>query len=166
MRDNVAGMSSFTFYCYILIMTRTIFVCFISIGLFFLTLQSVALTSYPMYLSSNGFKRKFIGKIHESLKIKIKGGGQHVNPAVTVSMWALGKVSYTETFVRIAGQMGGGLVAFPCFQFVSEQMNLTPFGGPEFSKENDVDAFLQEFCASFLLMWAIYIVRFPYPFFP
>lgn len=100
------------------------------------------------------------------LKIKIKGGGQHVNPAVTVSMWALGKVSYTETFVRIAGQMGGGLVAFPCFQFVSEQMNLTPFGGPEFSKENDVDAFLQEFCASFLLMWAIYIVRFPYPFFP
>jgi len=92
------------------------------------------------------------------------GGGQHVNPAVTVSMWALGKVSYTETFVRIAGQMGGGLVAFPFFQFVSEQMNLTPFGGPEFSKENDVDAFLQEFCASFLLMWAIYILNWEFNF--
>ena len=87
------------------------------------------------------------------------GGGQHVNPAVTVSMWSLGKCTYTEAFVRIAGQMGGGLVSFPLFQFVSEQFNLTPFGGPEFSQENNVDAFLSEFFASFLLMWAIYIVR-------
>ena len=87
-----------------------------------------------------------------------KGGGQHVNPAVTVSMWALGKCTYTEAFVRIAGQMGGGLVAFPLFQYASEQFNLTPFGGPEFSQENDVDAFLSEFFASFLLMWVIYIV--------
>lgn len=92
------------------------------------------------------------------------GGGQQVNPAVTVSMWALGKVSYTEAFVRIAGQMGGGLVAFPFFQYVSEQTNLTPFGGPEFSKENDVDAFLSEFFASFLLMWAIYILNWEFNF--
>jgi len=87
------------------------------------------------------------------------GGGQHVNPAVTVSMWSLGKCTYTEAFVRIAGQMGGGLVSFPLFQFVSEQFNLTPFGGPEFSQENNVDAFLSEFFASFLLMWAIYILN-------
>jgi glycerol uptake facilitator-like aquaporin len=73
-------------------------------------------------------------------------------------MWALGKCTYTEGFVRIAGQMGGGLVAFPLFQFASEQLNLTPFGGPEFSQDNDVDAFLSEFFASFLLMWVIYIV--------
>ena len=86
------------------------------------------------------------------------GGGQQVNPAVTVSMWALGKCSYTEAFVRIAGQMGGGLVAFPLFQAISDHFNLTPFGGPEFSKESNIDAFLSEFCATFLLMWAIYIV--------
>lgn len=92
------------------------------------------------------------------------GGGQHVNPAVTVSMWALGKITYTEGFVRIAGQMGGGLVAFPLFQFVSKQFNLTPFGGPEFSQENDVDAFLSEFFASFLLMWAIYILNWEFNF--
>jgi len=87
------------------------------------------------------------------------GGGQHVNPAVTVSMWSLNKCSYTEAFVRIAGQMGGGLVAFPLFHYVSLQLNLTPFGGPEFVKENDVDSFISEFVASFILMWVIYIVR-------
>lgn len=94
-------------------------------------------------------------------RIGFLGGGQHVNPAVTVSMWALDKCSYTEGFVRIAGQMGGGLVAFPLFHFISEQINLTPFGGPEFSDENQVDAFVSEFVSSFLLMWVIYIVSWP-----
>lgn len=92
------------------------------------------------------------------------GDGQHVNPAVTVSMWALNKCSYTEGFVRIAGQMGGGLVAFPLFQYISEQLNLTPFGGPEFSEEADVEAFISEFLASFLLMWAIYILNWEFNF--
>jgi len=92
------------------------------------------------------------------------GGGQHVNPAVTVSMWALNKCSYTEAFVRIAGQMGGGLVAFPLFQFAAEQLNLTPFGGPEFTQDNDVDAFTSEFVASFLLMWVIYILNWEFNF--
>lgn len=78
---------------------------------------------------------------------------------MTVSMWALGKVSYTEAFVRIAGQMGGGLIAFPLFKALSDSLNLTPFGGPEFAKDNDAEAFLSEFVAMFLLMWAIYIVR-------
>lgn len=35
------------------------------------------------------------------------GGGPHVNPAVTVAMFALSKVSYTEAYVRIAAQLGG-----------------------------------------------------------
>jgi len=92
------------------------------------------------------------------------GDGQHVNPAVTVSMWALNKCSYTEGFVRIAGQMGGGLVAFPLFHFVSEQFGLTPFGGPEASHENYAEAFVSEFVASFLLMWVIYILNWEFNF--
>mmetsp|Transcript_6601 Transcript_6601/g.16086 ORF Transcript_6601/g.16086 Transcript_6601/m.16086 type:complete len:284 (+) Transcript_6601:239-1090(+) len=92
------------------------------------------------------------------------GGGQHVNPAVTVSMWSLNKCSYTEGFVRIAGQMGGGLVAFPLFHYISETLNLTPFGGPEFSDENHVDAFVSEFLSSFLLMWVIYILNWEFNF--
>jgi len=65
------------------------------------------------------------------------GGGQHVNPGVTVSMWALGKCSYTEAFVRIMGAMGGGLVAFPLFKLLADTLNLTPLGGPEFNPKDD-----------------------------
>lgn len=87
------------------------------------------------------------------------GGGQQVNPAVTVSMWALGKCDYTETFVRIAGQMGGGLISFPLFHALSEAMHWTPFGGPEFNMESNAEAAISEFTAMFLLMWAIYILN-------
>lgn len=90
------------------------------------------------------------------------GGGPQVNPAVTVGMWSLGKVSYTEGFVRIAAQLGGGLIAFPLFHAMSEAFELTPFGGPEFNiddKAEAVEAFLSEFCATALLMWAIFLVN-------
>ena len=86
------------------------------------------------------------------------GGGQQVNPAVTMSMWALGKVDYTEAFVRIAGQMGGGLISFPLFHALSEAMKWTPFGGPQFNMENNAEAAISEFVATFLLMWVIYTV--------
>lgn len=52
------------------------------------------------------------------------------NPAVTVSMYALGKCSYTEGFVRIMGAMAGGLVAFPLYKVLADQLGLTPLGGP------------------------------------
>lgn len=87
------------------------------------------------------------------------GGGQQVNPAVTMSMWALGKLDYTEAFVRVAGQMGGGLISFPLFHAISEAMKWTPFGGPQFNMENNAEAAISEFCASFLLMWVIYILN-------
>jgi glycerol uptake facilitator-like aquaporin len=90
------------------------------------------------------------------------GGGPMVNPAVTVGMWSLGKVSYTEGFVRIAAQLGGGLVAFPLFHALSEAMKMEPFGGPEFNiDDNDeaIEAFLSEFFATALLMWAIFILN-------
>jgi glycerol uptake facilitator-like aquaporin len=97
-------------------------------------------------------------------------GGPHVNPAVTVSMFTLGKCSYTEGYVRIAAQMAGGLVSFPLYHLISTvALKLTPFGGPEFHEDNKAnitvaDAFLSEFCASFLLMWLIYLVNWEYHF--
>ena len=78
-------------------------------------------------------------------------------------MWSLGKCGYTEAFVRIAGEMGGGLLSFPVFHFIADCMSMTPFGGPEFGKaaeeEHPVEAALSEFLATFLLCWAIYLVR-------
>jgi glycerol uptake facilitator-like aquaporin len=88
------------------------------------------------------------------------GGGQQVNPAVTVSMWALAKIDYTEAFVRIAGQMGGGMISFPLFHVISETLNWEPFGGPEFNKSSNGEAAISEFVSMFLLMWVIYIVSF------
>jgi len=95
------------------------------------------------------------------------GGGPHVNPAVTVSMWCLGKCTYTDGYVRIAAQMAGGLVAFPLFHAVSDAMKLTPFGGPEFNAPDDAEhvaaaeaeAFLSEYSATVFLLFAIYLLN-------
>ncbi|KAL7535294.1 hypothetical protein ACHAWF_005122 [Thalassiosira exigua] len=90
------------------------------------------------------------------------GGGPQVNPAVTVSMFALGKCNYTEGFVRIMGSMAGGLVAFPLFKVLAEQFGLTPLGGPEFDPKDDEDgiaAGFSEFLAMVLLMILIYAVN-------
>lgn len=90
-------------------------------------------------------------------------GGPHVNPAVTTSMFTLGKCTYTEAFVRVSAQFAGGLVAFPLFHAISDTMKWEPFGGPEFHMENDDDhaaeAFLSEFSATFLLCFVIYILN-------
>lgn len=90
------------------------------------------------------------------------GGGPHVNPAVTMAMFSMGKCSYTEGFVRVAAQLGGGLIAFPLYHAIAEQFKMTPFGGPEFNlddKDEVVEAFLSEFMATVLLMWAIYLLN-------
>jgi len=89
------------------------------------------------------------------------GGGPQVNPGVTISMWCLGKVNYTEAYIRISAQMAGGLLAFPLFHIISDAMNWTSFGGPEFTLDGDhpVEAFLSEFCATVLLMFLIYTLN-------
>jgi glycerol uptake facilitator-like aquaporin len=81
-------------------------------------------------------------------------------------MFCLGKVSYTEAYVRVAAQMAGGLVSFPLYHIISDSMGLTPFGGPEFKLQGDhpVDAFISEFCAAFLLMFLIYTVNWEFNF--
>jgi glycerol uptake facilitator-like aquaporin len=96
------------------------------------------------------------------------GGGPHVNPGVTMSMFALGKVTYTEAFVRVAGQLGGGLVAFPLYNAISVAMELEPFGGPEFNMTGEpyatAEAFLSEFFATILLCFLIYTVNWEFNF--
>ncbi len=90
------------------------------------------------------------------------GGGQHVNPSVSVSMYALGKCSYSEMILRIAGAMAGGLVAFPLCKYVSDAMDWIPLGGPEYNAENDADASLSafnEFGSTLLLCFLIYLVN-------
>jgi glycerol uptake facilitator-like aquaporin len=90
------------------------------------------------------------------------GGGQHVNPSVSVSMYALGKCSYSEMILRISGAMAGGLVAFPLCQILSDFMGWTPLGGPEYNPAGDEDASasgFNEFASTLLLCFLIYIVN-------
>lgn len=76
---------------------------------------------------------------------------------------SLGKISYTEMYVRIAGQMGGGLVAFPLFHAVSTHFSLKPFGGPEYNMDSNhfayAEAFMSETAATFLLVLAVYTLN-------
>mmetsp|Transcript_14181 Transcript_14181/g.30226 ORF Transcript_14181/g.30226 Transcript_14181/m.30226 type:complete len:282 (-) Transcript_14181:163-1008(-) len=90
------------------------------------------------------------------------GGGPHVNPAVTVSMYALGKCDYTEAYIRIMGAMAGGLVSFPLFKLLAETLDLTPLGGPEFDSKDDEEGLIagfSELAATLLLMILIYAVN-------
>lgn len=89
-------------------------------------------------------------------------GGPHVNPAVSASMFALGKCTYTEAFVRTMGSMAGGLISFPLFKVSSDYLEWTALGGPEFNAEDDeegIAAGFSEFCAMILLMFLIYAVN-------
>jgi len=91
------------------------------------------------------------------------GGGPHVNPAVTMSMWCLGKCSYTDAYVRVSGQLAGGLIAFPVYHAVSIALDWEPFGGPEFNMPDDAEhateAFMSEYSATVLLLFAIYLLN-------
>lgn len=90
------------------------------------------------------------------------GGGQHVNPSMSVAMFSLGKCDYTEMYVRIAGAMGGGLVAFPLFKALSDMLGWTSLGGPEFNADGDEDgsaAAASEFFATFFLGLMVYLVN-------
>lgn len=71
-------------------------------------------------------------------------------------------------YVRIAGQMGGGLIAFPLFHALSNYLKLEPFGGPEYNMDTDhysnAVAFLSEFESTLLLVLAVYALNLEFHF--
>jgi aquaporin Z len=128
------------------------------------TLLMIACTfSAGKWIGSESMRIAWVSHFLGVISADYFGGGPHVNPAVSVSMWALGKVTYTQMYVRIAGQMLGGLIAFPLYHALSNHFGWTPFGGPEFNMEGDhiatAEAFLSEAAATFLLCLLIYAVN-------
>jgi glycerol uptake facilitator-like aquaporin len=127
------------------------------------TLLMIGLTFSPgKWIGQNSLMVAWIAHACGVIAADKIGGGPHVNPAVTVSMYALGKCSYTESFVRIMGAMAGGLVAFPLFSIFADQLGLTQLGGPEFNSKGDEEglaAGISEFWAVTLLMIMIYTLN-------
>jgi len=126
------------------------------------SLLMIAFTfSAGKWVGSDSMKTAWLSHFLGVIAADYFGGGPHVNPAVTLSMWALGHASYTEAYIRVAAQMAGGLMAFPLFHVLSNVMNWEPFGGPEFTNDEDhpVEAFLSEFLATTLLLFLIYALN-------
>ena len=104
------------------------------------SMMMIAFTfSAGKWVGTQGWELAWVWHVVGVIAADYFGGGQQVNPAVTVSMWALAKIDYTEAFVRIAGQMGGGMISFPLFHIIAETMDVEPFGGPEFNKGNNAE---------------------------
>ena len=111
------------------------------------TLLMIACTfSAGKWIGSDSMRVAWTSHLLGVISADFFAGGPHVNPAVTMSMWCLGKASYTESYVRVAAQMAGGLVAFPIYHALSNAMEWEAFGGPEFNmdeaEEHPVEAFL------------------------
>lgn len=132
------------------------------------TLLMVGLTFSPgKWVGENSLPVAWIAHGLGVIAADYIGGGPHVNPGVTLSMFALGKCSYTEAYVRISGAMAGGLFAFPIFRALSSTFGLTPLGGPGFmvdDADEDTDlkvssAFFSEMSATFCLLGAIYFLN-------
>lgn len=132
---------------------------------FFGTLLMIFLTFSPgKWIGANSTSVAWASHAVGVVASDYLAGGPHVNPAVSVAMFSLGRCDYTEMYVRICASMAGGLVAFPLFLFFSESAGLVSLGGPEYSASDEKDdfgaAFLNEFFAFFCLIVMIYVLNF------
>lgn len=90
-------------------------------------------------------------------------GGMQVNPAASFAMLLLGKQSYTETVVKICGQLLGGFIAFPLFAAISSALSFPEFGGPSYTSSSSDAAFetaiTHEFVSMTILLLGIFILN-------
>ena len=95
-------------------------------------------------------------------------GGPHVNPGVSWTMCCIGKIPYAQFVTHVAGQMLGGVVAFPALQALAAHLGWTPLGGPAISPDiagADLQrAVAHEFAATLLLCLGIFAIALEAPF--
>jgi len=91
-------------------------------------------------------------------------GGPHVNPAVSLGMWALGKISMTGFLGRSCAQILGCVVAFPICQEASMALSLRPLQGPTLDPAVSFPLAVQhEALATFFLLVSIFLFNFELP---
>ena len=127
------------------------------------TILMVALTFSPgKWIFSDALYPSWLAHAAGVVASDKLGGGQHVNPSMSISMYALGKCTYSEMVMRIAGAMAGGLLAFPLCKTLSDFMGWMPLGGPEYNPVGDADASasaFNEFASTLLLCFIVYLVN-------
>jgi len=92
-------------------------------------------------------------------------GGPHVNPTVSLTMLALGKLRYPEFLCRVSAQLAGGVLTFPICRWFAKVFELPMFGGPTFdpAKVSLAAALWDEGVATFILCCAIFLLNWELP---
>ena len=87
-------------------------------------------------------------------------GGPHVNPGVTAAMYAWGKLDAAQALVHVAGQVAGGIIAFPALNGLGELYG-AKIGGPEFVTGGAMptsEAAINEFLGTFALLMLVFVI--------
>jgi len=137
---------------------------------FFATLIMIGLTFAPGKWIAVTQPKTVVWAVHALTVIAadVLGGGQHVNPAMTLAMVSMNKCTggLSEAYTRISGQMAGGLISFPLFHLFSSSFHLNSLGGPDYARvsDNNVSAVAllarNEFFATFWLCIAVCVLNF------
>src|SRR4051812_31405851 len=103
-----------------------------------------------------------IGLVHAfilMLLVASLGGtsGAHFNPAVTVTLTALRKISAPDGVIYIILQLAGGIAgALVAKLLLKDEGNPVDYGAPTVSNfTTDFGGFISELIGAFVLMWAI-----------
>ncbi len=86
--------------------------------------------------------------------------GAHINPAVTIAFWRMGKITKTNAIFYIVAQFAGALIAAPLLLFVIGGAFAHPdvkAGATVPGPAGVLGAFVAEFVISFLLLFAILV---------
>jgi hypothetical protein len=67
---------------------------------------------------------------HTQIATDYLAGGPHMNPAVSLYLYALGEINGKQLVSRSAAAFAGATVAFPLFDFVAARLKLPQLGGP------------------------------------
>lgn len=135
-------------------------------GTFFLVTFICGLISVTAGPGGGGLSPSDLGILHGFLLVAIVYGigtisGAHVNPAITIAMWSIRKISPKDAGLYIAAQLLGGLAgAFLIKGFFTDRGDVVNYGAAQVSEAylhggSPWLALIVEALGAFMLVWAV-----------